>query len=99
EPRHLPDYLRNVVESSPKQAPTPDETYAGSAPVAGVATAAKSASDNHGLFFPLGHSLEDVLQAYTLATLQHCQNNKTQAAKLLGISRKTLHDRLSKWKN
>jgi DNA-binding NtrC family response regulator len=50
-----------------------------------------------GIFLPLGVSLEEVERAYIIKTLSTCGNNKTLAAKKLGISRKTLYDRLTRW--
>ena len=50
-----------------------------------------------GLFIPLGSSLDEVQKAYVLKTLSFCSNNKTHAAKMLGVSRKTLYDRLTRW--
>ena len=51
-----------------------------------------------GLFLPMGISLDEVQKAYILKTLVHCSNNKTQAARSLGVSRKTLYDRLLRWR-
>jgi DNA-binding NtrC family response regulator len=39
-------------------------------------------------------SLRDVELDHILATLDHTGGNKTQAARLLGISRQTLRDKL-----
>lgn len=58
-------------------------------------SAAKGVED--GLFIPVGTTLEDVQRAYTLKTLETCNNNKTQAAKLLNVSRKALYDKLVRW--
>ncbi len=50
-----------------------------------------------GIFVPVGASLEEVQKAYVLKTLAHCANNKTLAARMLGLSRKTLYDKLARW--
>ncbi|MCX5770762.1 MAG: sigma-54 dependent transcriptional regulator [Candidatus Hydrogenedentes bacterium] len=50
-----------------------------------------------GVFIPLGSSLDEVQKAYVLKTLSFCSNNKTHAARMLGVSRKTLYDRLTRW--
>jgi DNA-binding NtrC family response regulator len=50
-----------------------------------------------GIFVPMGISLDEVQKAYVVKTLQSCSNNKTHAARVLGVSRKTLYDRLAKW--
>ena len=50
-----------------------------------------------GLFVPMGLSLEDVQKSYVLKTLEHCSQNKTLAANMLGVSRKALYDKLQRW--
>jgi DNA-binding NtrC family response regulator len=50
-----------------------------------------------GIFIPVGFSLDEAQKAYVMATLARCSNNKTRAAKILGISRRTLYDRLARW--
>lgn len=46
---------------------------------------------------PLGLTLEEACQKYILATLNYADTNKSKAAKLLGMSRKTLHEKLRRW--
>jgi len=46
---------------------------------------------------PLGLTIEELQKTYVLKTLAACGNNKTRAARQLGISRKTLYDRLTRW--
>lgn len=50
-----------------------------------------------GVFMPVGASLDSMQRAYVFKTLEACGNNKTQAARMLGMSRKTLYDRLDRW--
>ena len=38
-----------------------------------------------------------VEQAYIVAVLKACDNNKTRAAKILGVSRQTIRTRLTGW--
>ncbi len=52
---------------------------------------------NGGVVVPLGITLDEVQKTYILRTLEACNNNKTRAAKALGVSRKTLYDRLDRW--
>lgn len=52
---------------------------------------------NDGVVVPLGVTLDEVQKTYILRTLEACNNNKTRAAKVLGVSRKTLYDRLDRW--
>lgn len=48
---------------------------------------------------PQGLTLEDVERAVVCQTLDRCQGNRTQAAKSLGISVRTLQRRLKRWEN
>jgi DNA-binding NtrC family response regulator len=47
-----------------------------------------------GLALPLGRRLEEVERRYIVRTLEMLGNNKARAAKVLGISKKTLYRRL-----
>jgi DNA-binding NtrC family response regulator len=51
----------------------------------------------NGVYIPLGASLEEVQKTYVVRTLNYCANNKTYAARVLGVSRKTLYDKLLRW--
>ena len=42
-------------------------------------------------------TLEEVERAVILRTLQRCGGNKSEAARVLGITRKTLHARLNRY--
>lgn len=42
----------------------------------------------------VGRSIEDVERVLILSTLRHCQGNRTQTAKMLGISLRTLRNKL-----
>ncbi len=48
--------------------------------------------------FKLRRRLGDVEKAYVLRTLSECGGNKMEASRLLGISRKTLYEKLARWK-
>ncbi|KAA3655994.1 MAG: sigma-54-dependent Fis family transcriptional regulator [Calditrichaeota bacterium] len=59
----------------------------------------KSANqDGELVVFPLGEPLAHVEKKFILETLQNCKNNKTKAAQVLGISLKTLHNKLGRYK-
>ena len=47
------------------------------------------------LTVPVGMPLEEVERAMIMRTLQKTKNNKTRTAELLGISLKTLHNKLN----
>lgn len=47
---------------------------------------------------PLGTTLDDCEKEIILRTLDHTENNKTQTAKILGVSLKTLHNKLNQYK-
>jgi DNA-binding NtrC family response regulator len=49
--------------------------------------------------FSLGTTMEEVERQYLFHTLNFVDGNKTKAAKLLGISLKTLHNKLNKYKS
>ncbi len=52
---------------------------------------------SEGVFLPLGLSLNEVQKVYVMKTLSLTGNNKSKAAKSLGLSRKTLYDKLVRW--
>jgi len=49
------------------------------------------------LSFAVGTSLADIERKTILATLAHCQGNKRRAAEILGVSLKTLYNRLNEY--
>jgi len=53
--------------------------------------------DSQILQIPVGTSLEEVEKRLIDRTLSSVDNNKTEAAKILGFSRKTLHNKLDKY--
>jgi DNA-binding NtrC family response regulator len=50
------------------------------------------------IHIPIGTSLEEIEKQVIKQTLDLVDNNKTEAAKLLGFARKTLHNKLDKYK-
>lgn len=52
-----------------------------------------------GIFLPFGLSLQQVERTYIMRTLAKSGYNKSQAARTLGISRKTLYEKLNRWED
>ena len=57
---------------------------------------AVSASDSE-LRIPVGHTIEQAERALIELTLEHTKHNKTRAAEILGISQKTLFNKLKEY--
>jgi DNA-binding NtrC family response regulator len=57
----------------------------------------QTASDDV-LHFPVGAQMSDVEEAYLRLTLKYTNDNKTRAAEILGLSLRTLHNRISEGK-
>jgi transcriptional regulator with PAS, ATPase and Fis domain len=55
------------------------------------------AADNDLVQFSIGTTVEDAEKGLILRTLEHTKNNKTRAAEILGISLKTLHNKLKEY--
>ena len=60
-------------------------------------TAAKAPSDLTTIKFPIGTTVDAMERELILQTLNATGNNKTRAAELLGISLKTLHNKLKEY--
>jgi DNA-binding NtrC family response regulator len=104
EMTHLPAFLqpRGVA---PPLAPLP--AAAGIPPATpAAATAAPAAPPAHPAALPdepdtirftVGTTVEEAEKGLILRTLEHTRNNKTRAAEILGISLKTLHNKLKEY--
>ena len=51
----------------------------------------------NGIRFPIGTTVDDMERELILQTLAATSQNKTRAAELLGISLKTLHNKLKEY--
>jgi len=67
------------------------------APAASGAAPAWTADGSDGLHFALGTSLADMERRTIFATLAHCGGNKRRCAEILGVSLKTLYNRLAEY--
>ncbi|MEX0887261.1 MAG: sigma-54 dependent transcriptional regulator [Phycisphaeraceae bacterium] len=63
-----------------------------------VISAASSSDERQQVCVPLGTSLADAERELIYATLAHCQGDKRRSAKTLGVSLKTLYNRLNSYK-
>ncbi|HSM76880.1 MAG TPA: sigma-54 dependent transcriptional regulator [Bryobacteraceae bacterium] len=55
------------------------------------------ASGGDGVFLPIGSTVDEAERALIEATLRHTKNNKTRAAEILGVSLKTLFNKLKEY--
>jgi DNA-binding NtrC family response regulator len=84
ERRHLPAFLQNGAAAA----------AAGS----GSALALPPTHEDDGAVrFAVGTTVEEAEKGLILRTLEHTKNNKTRAAEILGISLKTLHNKLKEY--
>jgi DNA-binding NtrC family response regulator len=90
EMNHLPAFLQNQTAVSVPSAAASEQPSAPPAP-------APAASDEGRISFPVGTTVEDAEKGLILRTLEHTRNNKTRAAEILGISLKTLHNKLKEY--
>jgi DNA-binding NtrC family response regulator len=85
-PQHLPPGLGGAA--SPGAAPS------AASPASPAATPAASAD---GVLIPIGTKVDQAEKSLILMTLAHTKNNKTRAADILGISLKTLFNKLKEY--
>jgi len=86
---HLPAFL---------QAQSASPTTPGAAPAPALAGPPPSiTSIEEGIRFNIGTTVEEAEKGLILRTLEHTRNNKTRAAEILGISLKTLHNKLKEY--
>ncbi len=93
--------LRNVIERAIILA-RGDTIEPGHLPVFGPAiapaAAAAAAAPVNGLTIAPGMTVDEAEQKLIMATLDSARGNKTRAAEMLGISLKTLHNKLNRFK-
>jgi len=61
------------------------------------ASAVATPDDTESVRFSIGTTVEKAEKGLILRTLEHTHNNKTRAAEILGISLKTLHNKLKEY--
>ncbi len=82
--KHLPAFLQN----------RPAAVTVGDEPASAGAVASE---DLETVRFQIGTTVEEAEKGLILRTLEHTSNNKTRAAEILGISLKTLHNKLKEY--
>jgi DNA-binding NtrC family response regulator len=82
EMKHLPAFLQTQQMAAVTPAPA-----GGAAP----------AEDGDVIRLRIGTTVEEAEKGLILRTLEHTRNNKTRAAEILGISLKTLHNKLKEY--
>ncbi len=85
EVRHLPGFLQPRSQLAPVETGTSDHSQA------------LQAEENGAIKFQVGTTVEEAEKGLILRTLEHTKNNKTRAAEILGISLKTLHNKLKEY--
>ena len=83
EAKHLPAFLQNAAAGA-------SDVHDTAAP----APAAPARNTMDWVSFSIGTTVEEAEKGLILRTLEHTRNNKTRAAEILGISLKTLHNKL-----
>jgi DNA-binding NtrC family response regulator len=88
--------LRNVIERATIVTTGPLIEPGDLPTLAGAATAPAAAAAPPGL--TPGTTVDDMERRLIEVTLEHTNGNKTRAAEMLGISLKTLHNKLNRMK-
>ena len=85
-------------ETSDAAAVTTRQPAAAAAGVAGGVTPTRAPEPEvDAIQVPIGTTVEEAEKGLILRTLEHTRNNKTKAAEILGISLKTLHNKLKEY--
>ena len=93
EPRHLPAFL----QAQKGTAPVPVSVIATASTTPAAPPAPPAQDDGDAVKFQIGTTVEEAEKGLILRTLEHTRNNKTRAAEILGISLKTLHNKLKEY--
>jgi len=94
EMRNLPAFLQNQKTTVSAAVPA---VAAASPAAAALPPPAPPADEPDTVKFQIGTTVEDAEKGLILRTLEHTRNNKTRAAEILGISLKTLHNKLKEY--
>ena len=100
ELKHLPGFLQGKTPSAAAAASATAIAAPGAATAVSSTPAAPQApppEDRESVRFQIGTTVEEAEKQLILRTLEHTRNNKTRAAEILGISLKTLHNKLKEY--
>ncbi|HEV8440616.1 MAG TPA: sigma-54 dependent transcriptional regulator [Methylomirabilota bacterium] len=89
--------LRNTIERAAIVCDSELITLGHLPPAPAARPSAPTSDGADAITFPVGTSLDDAEKGLILKTLARNGNNKTQAAQVLGISLKTLHNKLRRY--
>jgi DNA-binding NtrC family response regulator len=89
--------LRNAIERAVMSCTSDVITTAHLPEFAKETAFANSDEKMETLHLPVGSTIEDAERQLILRTLKYHQNNKTRAAEILGVSLKTLHNKLHRY--
>lgn len=92
----MENHVERATHSDPRAAFAGDDADSGAEPIVGGER--NIAPAPLALRIPVGTNLADVERWMIFATLQKCGGNKTRAAALLGVSLKTLYNRLNAYR-
>ncbi|MBL8291984.1 MAG: sigma-54-dependent Fis family transcriptional regulator [Bryobacterales bacterium] len=73
------------------------QAHVGASAQAAAADSTGAPPQGEGVFVPVGSTVEQAEKSLILITLAHTKNNKTRAAEILGISLKTLFNKLKEY--
>lgn len=95
----MENHVERATHSDHRAAYAGDDTHAGEPGEESIVTSERSLSPAPvALRIPVGTNLADVERWMIFSTLQKCGGNKTRAAALLGVSLKTLYNRLNAYR-
>jgi transcriptional regulator with PAS, ATPase and Fis domain len=96
--QHLPVNLQPQAQAQPEMRMAAAAGGPDSGPdIAPPITTERTNGDTEVVRVPIGTTVEEAEKSLILRTLEHMKNNKTRAAEILGISLKTLHNKLKEY--
>ncbi|MEX2263114.1 MAG: sigma-54 dependent transcriptional regulator [Bryobacteraceae bacterium] len=105
EVKHLPPTFASptvIAAAAPtgapaEAAPSPTNPVHQHTHAAAASSQPREVADSDSVSFPIGTTVEAAEKGLIIRTLEHTRNNKTRAAEILGISLKTLHNKLKEY--